>query len=61
MQVTAFFDAMIIPMPPEISHVSVPTLVRSRDCAMDEIGNAIAATAAKAANALNGLFMGLAP
>src|SRR5262245_37704769 len=55
MQVTSFFDAMIRPMPPEMSQVSVPTFVRLA-CADAGIGSATAAATTTAA-ALKSLCM----
>jgi hypothetical protein len=52
MQATSFFDAMIIPMPPEMSQVSEPVLVRFGACAMPGAGRPIAAATARAAKAL---------
>jgi hypothetical protein len=57
MQATSFFDAMIIPSPPEISHVSVPAFVRFGVCAMLGAGHPIAAATATAAKALKILRM----
>jgi len=57
MQVTAFFDVMMRPMPAEISQVKLPTFVWLAAWATAGAGNAIAATTASAANALTGLCM----
>src|SRR3974390_756001 len=56
MQVTSFFDAMIRPIPAEISQVSVPTFVRSRDCAKVGTGVAAASTVARMARTGTNLY-----
>src|SRR3974390_560822 len=56
MQVTSFFDAMIRPIPAEISQVSVPTFVRSRDCAQVGTGIAAASPVARMARAVKDLY-----
>src|SRR3974390_44400 len=56
MQVTSFFDVMIRPMPAEISQVSVPTFVRSRDCAKVGTDIAMASTVARMARAVKDLY-----
>jgi hypothetical protein len=58
MQAMLFFDVMIMPMPPETSHVSVPTLVRLGACAIAGAGSPTAAATARAAKALKVLRMG---
>jgi hypothetical protein len=57
MQVTAFFDVMMRPMPAEISQVKLPTFVWLAAWAIAGAGNATAATIDRTANALRGLCM----
>src|SRR6185295_4921957 len=54
MQLTSLCDVIIKPMPPEMSHVSVPDLTRSA-CAMVTTGNATVVAIARAAITLNGV------
>jgi hypothetical protein len=59
MQVTRFFDAMMAPMPAEISQFNVSALVRWAHCAMLDVGTAIAATSATAAKPIKRLCISL--
>jgi hypothetical protein len=61
MQLTSFFDPMIMPMPAEISQVNVPALVRAGACAMLDAGKAAAEATASMAKALRALFIVFAP
>src|SRR6185437_9803173 len=55
MQVTCFFEAMIAPMPPEMSQVKLPTLVCAEPWANPADGAASPAMRVSAARALRGL------
>ena len=59
MQVTCFFDAMMTPMPAEISQFNVPAFVRSARCAMVDAGTASAAASATAAKPIKRLCMSI--
>jgi hypothetical protein len=61
MQLMSFFDPMIMPMPAEISQVSVPAFVRAGACAMLGAGRAAAEATASKAKALKALFIVFTP